>query len=390
MTAPTADTLLVASESRITRRVVEMTFADQPVQVAAVATGEEALRAWHADPVSVLIADIAMEAPNGYAIAHEVRTHQEGRRTAVILLASQTEVVDEVAVSRSRVSTVLRKPLDSHQLIDAVRDAVRMGPPAPRAAVAQVAAAEPAVAPVPAEPAAVLPDVADAMPMASLAAVVAEPQPLEAPPDEAASAVEDLPEAVNASAAAPVIAAIPVAEARRRGPTIDEARAEAEDVALLLGRDSSGLDDPPLMAVPPSVLSLTTGRRLADTFQAMLEVEQGAAPAVPMAPPAAEPVAATADFDAVAARIVADWNGDGVRLARLEREIVDRASHEARTAIGASVAENVPAMTAAIVEQVVRELVPRLAEELTRRLVADAADRLVREEIARLRATRAE
>jgi DNA-binding response OmpR family regulator len=367
-----------------------MTFADQQVQVAAAVTGEAALRAWHARPFTVVIADIAMQAPNGYAIAHEIRMHQEGRRTAVILLAAQTEVVDEVAVSRSRVSTVLRKPLDSHQLIDAVRDAVHLGPPpSPRAVVATNAVPEPVVDTAVVDPAVIAAATLQASPApeamaVATAAVDAEPAMFEAPVAAAeARHVQQLPEAVGEVTGSVMMA---VADARRWAPALEESRVEAEneDVALLLGRDSFGLDEPPADPAPAAAV-MPTGRRLADTFHAMLEVEQGApVPVVPL-----PELGGTADFDAVAARIIAEWNGDSLRLARLEREIVDRASSDARAAVAASVAQDVPAMTATIVEQVVRELVPRLAEDLARRLVADAADRLVREEIARLRGTRA-
>ncbi len=68
--------VVVVSESRITRRVVEMTFADQPLQLAVFAAGQDAIDDWQTRPPALLIADIAMHATNGYALARELRAHR--------------------------------------------------------------------------------------------------------------------------------------------------------------------------------------------------------------------------------------------------------------------------------------------------------------------------
>ena len=136
--------VVVVSESRITRRVVEMTFADQPMQLAVFAAGQDAVDDWQTRPPAVLIADIALQASDGYALARELRGHAAGQKSTVLLLAGQSDAVDDAAVAEAQVSAVLRKPLDSHQLIDAVRQALRTGPPPP-VAVAQPVPAPPAI-----------------------------------------------------------------------------------------------------------------------------------------------------------------------------------------------------------------------------------------------------
>ena len=122
--------VLVVSESRITRRVVEMTFADRAVAARGVRGRARCHRR---------LADAAAGSAD--------RRHRHGRarrlrrwrascaatppapRRPVLLLAGQSDVIDEPAVVEARVSAVLRKPLDSHQLVDAVRQALRAGPP---------------------------------------------------------------------------------------------------------------------------------------------------------------------------------------------------------------------------------------------------------------------
>ncbi len=123
--------VLVVSESRITRRVVEMTFADQPVELVTVVSGLAGLEAWDALPAAVVLADAVMTAPDGLALARHVQATAGSRPAAVILMAGQNDALDPAAVSAADVRGVMRKPLDSMQLIDAVREALRT-PRSPR------------------------------------------------------------------------------------------------------------------------------------------------------------------------------------------------------------------------------------------------------------------
>jgi CheY-like chemotaxis protein len=139
--------VLVVSESRITRRVVEMTFADQPVELVVAVNGQSGIAAWNARPAAVVLADVAMAAPDGLAIARHVQATAGGRPAAVLLMAGHNDTVDAAAAADADARGVIRKPLDSLQLIDAVREAVRT-PRAPRPP--QVGGASPAPAAVPA------------------------------------------------------------------------------------------------------------------------------------------------------------------------------------------------------------------------------------------------
>jgi CheY-like chemotaxis protein len=156
--------VLLISESRITRRVVEMTFADQQVDLVTAATGQDGLTAWADAPAAVVLADLAMDAPpDGLTIARHVQAQAGGRPVAVLLLAGQHDVVDEAEIAAAGVRGVIHKPLDSLQLIEAVRGAMR-------AASAPWAPAEPAVvAAVDTEPA------AEPAPVAALVAAAEEP-----------------------------------------------------------------------------------------------------------------------------------------------------------------------------------------------------------------------
>ena len=134
--------VLVVSESRITRRVVEMTFADQPVELVVAITGPAGLAAWDAQPFAVVLADVAMDGTGGLALARHVQATAGRRAAAVLLMAGQHDGVDDAANAAADVRGVIHKPLDSLQLIEAVREALRRARPprpAPDAGVETVA-----------------------------------------------------------------------------------------------------------------------------------------------------------------------------------------------------------------------------------------------------------
>jgi CheY-like chemotaxis protein len=162
--------VLLISESRITRRVVEMTFADEQVDLVSAVTSQEGLAAWEATPATVVLVDLVMDAPpDGFSVARHVHAHAGDRHVAVLLMAGQNDAVDDTEMAAAGVRDVLRTPLDSLQLIEAVRGAVRVSlgqapwaPPALPEPVAPPAGVVDTPAPAPA-PADVLHEEASAM-----------------------------------------------------------------------------------------------------------------------------------------------------------------------------------------------------------------------------------
>ncbi len=157
--------VLVVSESRITRRVVEMTFADQPVELVMATSGNAGIAAWDAQAAAVVLVDAAMAPPDGVAVARHVQATAADRPAAVVLMAGQNDVVDNDAIARADVRGVIRKPLDSLQLIEAVREVLRTAR-APRPAPSAPADAEDA--PVDGPLVASVPDLPSEPPVSSL------------------------------------------------------------------------------------------------------------------------------------------------------------------------------------------------------------------------------
>lgn len=129
--------VLVVSESRITRRVAEATFADQNVDVALASTGQQGLDAWATQAAAVVVVDLSLESPDGLTVARQVAAASPS--PAVIALAGPNDAVDEDAVAAAGVRALLRKPIDSKQLMDAVWAALlapsEMATPRPRSAM---------------------------------------------------------------------------------------------------------------------------------------------------------------------------------------------------------------------------------------------------------------
>ena len=66
-------TLLLADDSVTIQRVIELTFADEDVQVVAVSDGDQAIARIEATPPDIVLADIGMPGANGYEVAQYVK-----------------------------------------------------------------------------------------------------------------------------------------------------------------------------------------------------------------------------------------------------------------------------------------------------------------------------
>ena len=66
-------TLLLADDSVTIQRVIELTFADQDIQVTAVSDGEQAIQRLETAPPDIVLADIGMPGRNGYEAARFIK-----------------------------------------------------------------------------------------------------------------------------------------------------------------------------------------------------------------------------------------------------------------------------------------------------------------------------
>ena len=114
--------LLLADDSVTIQRVIELTFADEDVQVKAVSTGQQAIDAVTADPPDIVLADVGMPERDGYEVAAYIKGRADLAHIPVLLLTGAFEPVDEARAAAARCEGVLAKPFEPQMLISRVKE----------------------------------------------------------------------------------------------------------------------------------------------------------------------------------------------------------------------------------------------------------------------------
>ena len=413
------NTLLLADDSVTIQRVIELTFADEDVQVIAVSDGDQAIERLQAAPPDIVLADIGMPGKNGYEVAQFVRQTPRLSHIPVVLLTGAFEPVDQTRANEAGCDGVLAKPFEPQLVISRVKELLgRRGPSA--APVAAPAAANPWP---PAAPAATSNTAAPAQPLDDYfdrldaafssfnAPVAAAPVAAAAPPPAPANTEEidwfnttagpapegwDLPPSpapaaqpeppVSFASPEPPVAfePAPVETAASAAPVAFETAPEFEAPVEF---ESSPTFDPP----PPSFANIP------EAYAAPVHQPAVAAPRPqPLAPhapaaieqprvaaavrtPAALPVAASLPplTDAFAALLAAEGS-DSTRTAVLSWPTT-------------APEPPMPVPTNDLIDDIARRVLERLSDQVVRATVADTvsriAEQLVREEIERIKAS---
>ncbi len=115
--------ILLADDSVTIRKVVELTFADEGIDVVSVADGDAAMIAFVEDQPDLVIADINMPGVGGYKICEIIKEDDETRHIPVILLTGSFEPFDAGEASRVGANFYFTKPFQSiRDLVEKVTD----------------------------------------------------------------------------------------------------------------------------------------------------------------------------------------------------------------------------------------------------------------------------
>ncbi len=115
--------ILLADDSVTIRKVVELTFADEGIDVVSVADGDAAMIAFVADEPDLVIADVNMPGVGGYKICEIIKGEDETRHIPVILLTGSFEPFDPGEASRVGANFYFTKPFQSiRELVEKVTD----------------------------------------------------------------------------------------------------------------------------------------------------------------------------------------------------------------------------------------------------------------------------
>src|SRR5215831_2581982 len=114
--------LLLADDSVTIQRVIELTFADEDVQVIAVGNGQDAIDRVQRDPPDIVLADAGMPERNGYEVAQFIKSTPAYAHIPVLLLTGAFEPVDEARARSAGCDGVLVKPFEPQIVISRVKD----------------------------------------------------------------------------------------------------------------------------------------------------------------------------------------------------------------------------------------------------------------------------
>ena len=116
-------TLLLADDSVTIQRVIELTFADEDIQVVG-GRRRQARRSppSRRDRPDIVLADVGMPERDGYEVAAFIKTNAELAHIPVVLLTGAFEPIDEARARAVGCDGVLVKPFEPQIVISRVKD----------------------------------------------------------------------------------------------------------------------------------------------------------------------------------------------------------------------------------------------------------------------------
>jgi CheY-like chemotaxis protein len=115
-------TLLLADDSLTIQRVVDLTFAQEDVRVVSFANGDMAVKWMEGEMPDIVLADVGMPQPDGYALAQHMKRSSRLRDVPVLLLTGAFEPLDDDKARQSACDGVLVKPFEPQHLVSRVAE----------------------------------------------------------------------------------------------------------------------------------------------------------------------------------------------------------------------------------------------------------------------------
>ena len=120
--------LLLADDSVTIQKVVNLTFADEGIEVIAARDGNAALEKFAEASPDLVLADVNMPGLSGYQICEKIKQNERTKNVPVILLVGSFEPFDEQEARRVGADDFLTKPFQSiRQLVNKVSDLINSG-----------------------------------------------------------------------------------------------------------------------------------------------------------------------------------------------------------------------------------------------------------------------
>lgn len=120
-----ASRILLADDSITIQKVVNLTFADEGIDVVTVSNGEMAQRRLAEINPDLVLADIFMPGKNGYELCQYIKESPQFRTVPVVLLVGAFEPFDQAEARRVSADGHLTKPFESRVLVETVRKLIQ-------------------------------------------------------------------------------------------------------------------------------------------------------------------------------------------------------------------------------------------------------------------------
>ncbi len=147
-----ASRILLADDSITIQKVVNLTFADEGIEVISVSNGDAAERRLPDVDPDLVLADIFMPGKNGYELCETIKAHPQFKGLPVVLLVGAFEPFNEAEARRVKADGHLTKPFESRVLVEMVRNLIVNHPRPRQAAPAAPSASQPAAVTQPFSP----------------------------------------------------------------------------------------------------------------------------------------------------------------------------------------------------------------------------------------------
>ncbi len=407
--------LLLADDSVTIQRVIELTFADEDIEVTTVGDGQMAIDRLDADPPDIVLADVDMPKRDGYEVATYVKSRPKLAHIPVVLLTGAFEPIDSARAAAAGSSDVLAKPFEPQMVINRVKellgkkrqDEVQL-PAAPRASATYAPAAQlenPSAdthaASADVEQAVSLDDYFDQLDAAFSNLQPAAPTEADTQSEIDWSIVAE-PE-VAAEAAAPAPPRPSIVPPAMAAPT-EQAGASLHDVSAPMWGELPAFEEPAAPAPAATVASPHPVEHPSEIVPQSTFVEPAWAavepawaipePPAPPAPPVSEPMAAVEPDPVLEASAPAPVASavPGAPLSTPSPRVVTANPFAALSAVKAEVAAaRMPVVTEEMLEDIVSRVLQRMTDKIVRETVSDivsqTAERMVQEEIDRIKNT---
>ncbi len=119
--------ILLADDSVTIQKVISITLAHEDFDLTIVDNGTEAISKSRETRPDLILLDVVMPDKDGYQVCEEIRKQSETKNIPIVLLTGTFEPFDEERAKEVGANDFIKKPFESHTLINKVKEMVFLG-----------------------------------------------------------------------------------------------------------------------------------------------------------------------------------------------------------------------------------------------------------------------